>query len=332
MDLTFIRQAAQAAPIELRHHAAKEALQRCLLACLEEKGLLRDVAFIGGTALRILHGLPRYSEDLDFMWINALSEVDLKKWTGTLSKAFTGSGITVHVDKKGPEKVDALVEKRSATIYFVATTEAFRTFAREGLQISFEIDLNPPSHFEKQSMPMAVAETTVQIPSLTLPSLMAGKLHILLTRKDREKGRDWFDYAWYRERQVSPNVEQLASAIAQTARGPDAQYWMSYLRERTSKVNWDNVRSDVRTFLENRKDVEKLNEHTISAVTPWPDFEAITAELARSGSQHPLLASANPVVADIEQAAMEGIEAAIDARSAIQAVRPPPPSAAPEVG
>ena len=149
MDLDYILKAAQKASLPLRSHAAKEAFQRCLLAKLQEHGLLNDVAFIGGTALRLLHGLPRYSEDLDFIWISPDKTVGLAEWANTLKSAFKGQNITVHLGKKAAEKVDALVEKHSATIYFLATSSAMGSFARQGIQISFEIDLNPPDHFVK---------------------------------------------------------------------------------------------------------------------------------------------------------------------------------------
>lgn len=297
-------------------------MQRCLLAKLQEHGVLSDVAFIGGTALRLLYGLPRYSEDLDFIWVNPGKTIDLNEWANTLKSAFKGQNITIHLDKKAPAKVDALVEKFSATIYFLATSSAFESFARNGLQISFEIDVSPPDHFVKETKLMTIAGKSMPIPSLTFPSLMTGKLHILLTRKDREKGRDWFDYAWYRRHNVSPNVDQLRSAIAQTAHGPDAKYWMSFLRKRTASVNWENIRNDVRPFLENKEDEKSLNAHTMVGLTPWPDFEAILEELRQAKGDHLLLKERSPVIEDVEQAALEGELPAIDVCSAINEFKP----------
>jgi len=320
MDLDFIVQAAKAAPLHLRQHAAREALQRCLLAALARQGLLIDVAFIGGTALRILHQLPRYSEDLDFIWTNTQSEESLGKWSGTLKRALSRIGVAGITQPAPATQVDALVEKRSYTIHLVATSPAFDAFARNGLQISFEIDLNPPAHTERETRTMQIAGDQVTTPTLTLPSLMTGKLHILLTRKDREKGRDWFDYAWYRRNNILPNVPQLQKAIEQTARGPEARYWMSYLRQRARTVDWETIRADIRPFLENQDDVRQLNEATITSLTPYPHFESITAELHELKGQHPLLLTENPVIEDIQQAALEGDETAWETRFAIEAI------------
>src|SRR5262245_35296986 len=47
-------------------HAIKEILQDLALCALSRTDFFKNAAFMGGTALRILHGLPRFSEDLDF--------------------------------------------------------------------------------------------------------------------------------------------------------------------------------------------------------------------------------------------------------------------------
>ncbi|MFA5264011.1 MAG: nucleotidyl transferase AbiEii/AbiGii toxin family protein [Opitutaceae bacterium] len=321
MDLEYILQRAKAAPLAQRHNVAKEALQQCMLAALARQGLLADVAFVGGTALRIFHRLPRFSEDMDFVWMTPSSSDQLPKWSATLRKALAKIGLTVHLQTQGPVQVDALVQKRGYTIYVVATSHAFTSFAREGLQISLEIDLDPPAHIEKEPLTLAIANNQVTVPTLTLPSLMAGKLHILLTRKDREKGRDWYDYLWYRRNGVIPNVRQLQSAIDQTSTGPEARYWMSYLRSRMLEVNWENVQGDVSRFLENKEEARQLDARTLGQLTPYPDFETIRSELHRRKRSHPLLQSDNPVLKDIEQAAMEGDESAIETRTALDVLR-----------
>jgi predicted nucleotidyltransferase component of viral defense system len=47
--------------------AVREILQEIALYCLWRAGFFEVAAFQGGTSLRILHKLPRFSEDLDFI-------------------------------------------------------------------------------------------------------------------------------------------------------------------------------------------------------------------------------------------------------------------------
>ena len=50
---------------------AREYLQARILLALQDHGAFTDWAFVGGTALRFLYRLPRYSEDLDFSLLAA---------------------------------------------------------------------------------------------------------------------------------------------------------------------------------------------------------------------------------------------------------------------
>ncbi len=44
----------------------REYLQARVLQSLQDEGMFLEWAFLGGTALRFLYNMPRYSEDLDF--------------------------------------------------------------------------------------------------------------------------------------------------------------------------------------------------------------------------------------------------------------------------
>lgn len=55
----------------------REILQQTALLGLERQGFFEKAAFYGGTALRILYGLDRFSEDLDFTLIKPNLNFDL---------------------------------------------------------------------------------------------------------------------------------------------------------------------------------------------------------------------------------------------------------------
>jgi len=330
MDLNYMVAHAKSAPPTHRLNAAKEALQQCLLGALVQQDLLTDVAFIGGTALRILYQLPRYSEDMDFIWLGSPVAPDLMpRWSAAIRRYLTKIGVVPHLSLSPITPVDARVQKRGVTLHVLAAAPALVPFARNGLQISFEIDLDPPAHVNREARTLVVANSQVTIPSLDLPSLLAGKLHILLTRRDREKGRDWYDYLWYRRNNVLPNVAQLRSAIDQTAEGPPAEFWMSHLRARMKTVNWENIRHDVRPFLQNSDEASQLSESNLSNLTPFLEFAPIATALRREQSDHPFasLPQTDPVIVDLLQAAAEGVEDAIETRSALESISDSRPDA-----
>ena len=73
-------------PIE-EERATREIFQEVALYALWRAGFFEVAAFQGGTSLRILHGLPRFSEDLDF--ILKAPDPDFE-WNPYLEKLLTG--------------------------------------------------------------------------------------------------------------------------------------------------------------------------------------------------------------------------------------------------
>ena len=63
----------------------REYLQARILEGLVRAGAMASVAFMGGTALRFLFGLQRYSEDLDFSLEGNRENYDPQRWTEKLS-------------------------------------------------------------------------------------------------------------------------------------------------------------------------------------------------------------------------------------------------------
>jgi len=55
---------------EVKIHIVREFLQVLILKILYDKGYFKNLAFVGGTALRVLYDVRRFSEDLDFSLIN----------------------------------------------------------------------------------------------------------------------------------------------------------------------------------------------------------------------------------------------------------------------
>ena len=131
----------------------------------------------------------------------------------------------------------------------------------EVLSVKIELDTNPPAG--------AVTETSLIRRYVTLnllhhdkSSLLAGKLHALLTR-GYTKGRDLYDLVWYLADRTwpSPNVPFLNSALSQTGWGGPViteENWRNVVAERLSKVKWDRAVEGVLPFLERQADLKLL--------------------------------------------------------------------------
>lgn len=97
-------------------------------------------------------------------------------------------------------------------------------------------------------------------------SLLAGKLHAVLTRK-YTKGRDLYDLVWYLSDATwpPPNLVLLNNALQQSGWEPDvtSQTWRPLIADRLARVNWDQALADVSPFLEREQDAALVSEDVL---------------------------------------------------------------------
>lgn len=236
-----------------QENALKEIAQEIALMGLSRAGFFRVAAFQGGTCLRILYGLERFSEDLDFVLEMPNKNFNWDIYIKNMREEFNAYGYSLDVTNK------IKLDKTIKTAFLKADSEGgilvikdSRT-NRSKLQIKLEIDTNPPagSTYELKYLDFPLAYS---VQSQDLPSLFASKNHALLCR-DYIKGRDWYDFIWYVSRQIPINFSLLSHALEQA--GPwQGQHisvtpaWL--LQELINKINqidWVIAKNDVARFL-----------------------------------------------------------------------------------
>ena len=79
--------------------ALREILQEIVLLGLYDAGFFKHAAFYGGTALRILHNLPRFSEDLDFSLLESNPNFDLKPFQNAIVDTLKSFGFDITVKR-----------------------------------------------------------------------------------------------------------------------------------------------------------------------------------------------------------------------------------------
>lgn len=234
-------------------NALKEIAQEIALSSLSRAGFFKVAAFQGGTCLRILYGLNRFSEDLDFA-LNKPNESF--KWSPYLKNMKTELetyGFQFNIEDKSKNKRVKDVFLKSDSIGNLLTLNYKGGANRRQLKIKLEIDTNPPLS-AKNEQKYINFPVTVPVVCHDLPSLFAGKSHALLCR-DFVKGRDWYDFAWYAGRRTSINFDFLSNAIEQL--GPwkgrktvvDKKWYAKALSEKIKIIDWKKERKDVERFL-----------------------------------------------------------------------------------
>jgi hypothetical protein len=247
-----------------RLNVLREYLQAFALRSLHESEAALNLTFVGGTALRLLFGLPRFSEDLDFS-LAASEGYEPVAWLGKLKRDMVRAGFGTAVSWSDRKTVHAAWIRVSGLL----KEARLSPLAGQELSIKLEIDTRPPAGGIVVST-VLTRHFTFVVRHHDRSSLMAGKLHALLTRP-YPKGRDWFDLLWYRSLRPpqSPNLELLQSALDQTegAGTVDAARWQELLRARAAKIDIEGLRRDVGPFLERAEDVALLTrEHIESAL------------------------------------------------------------------
>jgi hypothetical protein len=227
----------------------REYLQARILAELQRAGAMLSLAFQGGTALRFLYGLPRYSEDLGFTLERSTHPFDFRDALRAIRAAFEQEGYAVTIKLREQSAV------KSAFVGFpgLPFELALSPHRDEALRVKIEIDTNPPAGAGLTTT-MVRRHVLLQLHHHDRASLLAGKLHAVLQRP-YVKGRDFFDLLWYLSDPgwPSPNLTLLNHALVQTGwRGPTLtdENWCAVLHERLQNVSWLGVVDDVRPFLE----------------------------------------------------------------------------------
>ncbi len=204
--------------------ALREILQEIALLGLWRSRFFEKAAFYGGAALRILYGMDRYSEDLDFSLLKPAAEFDLSRYCNALEKEIRSFGFDANVtgkSKRGQSAIQSAFLKADTLkhLLVVNTTEALTGSIPPGqvLKIKIEVDTDPPSGFGTETR-FLLLPIPFSVRAFALSDMFAGKMHAVLCRnwKNRVKGRDWYDLVWYAANHPQLHLEHLEQRMIQS--------------------------------------------------------------------------------------------------------------------
>lgn len=235
-------------------NATKEIIQEIALYGLWRADFFDVALFQGGTSLRILHGLPRFSEDLDFLLRAPDPEFRWDRYLATLVDVFAQFGIKLEASPR--DRMDKAVREavlKNDSIASQLDLEFADSRRARTIRIKLEIDTNPPAGSGEEGTFLDFPADH-EVRHQDLASNFALKIHALLCRPYL-KGRDWFDFSWYVAKDTAPNLAHLEAALVQA--GPwqgealrlDATWLQDKLTARIASIDWRHAASDVRRFL-----------------------------------------------------------------------------------
>jgi len=265
--------------------ALREILQEIVLLGLYDAGFFKHAAFYGGTALRILHHLPRFSEDLDFSLLESNPTFNLKPYEDAIIDTLKSFGfdVTIEIKEKSSNSAIASAFVKGNTIEHYLNINAPKDITNkihknQAVKIKLKVDTNPPLDFETKSL-IRLTPRPFSINAFTLPSLFAEKMHAILCRawSTRPKGRDWYDLVWYIANDISLDTKHLKARLSQSCKYLEennivipenltSESIKELLLKRIETLDVPKAKNDIQPFIKDIKEVELWSKEFFIAV------------------------------------------------------------------
>ncbi|HDR16529.1 MAG TPA: nucleotidyl transferase AbiEii/AbiGii toxin family protein [Desulfobacteraceae bacterium] len=249
--------------------ALSETIQSISLLGLSRGGFFSDAAFYGGTALRLLYHLDRFSEDLDFSLTSPNKAFSFGAVLSPLRDELQAFGFTVDIQehhKKQASPIASAFIKANTRIHLLkvnvprAVTDRIH---RDALcKVKLEVDIDPPPHAEYEA---AYIDEPVpfSLRSYSGPALFAGKMDAVLSRGwlNRVKGRDWFDFSFLVRKNIPLLLPHLEARLRQKgvykADAPlDEARCIKMIDLRIDSVDFEAAKADVLPFVPQARDLD----------------------------------------------------------------------------
>lgn len=252
-------------------NALQEIIQEISLLGLWRAKFFEHAAFYGGTALRILYGLNRFSEDLDFSLLTPQDDFFMNPYSAAIQKELLAFGLESTVESKQKVKQSAI---QSAFIKAGTKQQLLKISLNPDLlsmikmidrnqliKIKLEIDVNPPGGFMTETH-FALMPIPFSVLVYSKPDLFAGKLHACLARswQTRVKGRDWYDFVWFVAQQTPVRINHLKNRLIQSGHlKKDAVFTrlelIEQMKRKINTVDWAAAKQDIMPFIQDSSEL-----------------------------------------------------------------------------
>jgi len=259
--------------------ALREILQEVTLLGLWRAKFFEKVAFYGGTALRIVHSLDRFSEDLDFTLLSPSDPFDIARYLKIVEREIKSYGFDVSVSKRhktAQTAVQSAFVKADTTKHLLTIEAGEQIVAQipsgQIIKIRIEVDNNPPPNFETEAR-FLLQPIPFSVRIVVLPDLFAGKMHAVLCRrwKNRVKGRDWYDLVWYAANHPQLHLEHLRERMIQSGhwdrKDPLTKEKFQEVAENAiDKLDVSQARKEVEPFVRNPESLKVWSKEFFRSV------------------------------------------------------------------
>lgn len=241
-----------------KRNLLKEYLQLIVLDFLYSHPIYSSLVFYGGSCLSHCFGLPRLSEDLDF--VDLKNEIEISELAYDIENYFiknTDLNLITSSQKfriylKFPLLHELKIVKEQESNLIFLKIEAYKGF---DFCKNYKIEIIPLFKFNK----------SILIRTFDLSTLMATKIRAILYRKWEKtgkngrvlikvKGRDYFDLMWYFEKGVQPNIKCIEDI-------KNKNELKVKLSEIIKKIDPKSIQLDLESLIENQTYIKNLSKN-----------------------------------------------------------------------
>jgi len=217
-----------------------EYLQSEILAVVFNSKFGNHLSFLGGTCLRFIHKIERFSEDLDFDLIK--DKLDYNELAKFIEKKLQELGFPADTNVKTRENVITVNVKFSEVMKEMGLSD----LSDQKLKIKFEIDPVPLKNIHFESKQISAYGKSFNIISNTLETLFAQKILAIVFRP-YQKGRDFYDLVWFlSQKNIEPDYAILKEKGINIK---NRQELVRFLEEQAKNSDLKQAAKDVERFL-----------------------------------------------------------------------------------
>lgn len=229
-----------------QQYLIKEYLQLMILDFLSNSSYVRHLTFIGGTNLRLVKGIDRFSEDLDFD-CKSMSQKDFTVMTDAVLVFLERNGFQVETKDKENPKLTAY----RRNIYFPELLFELGLSGHKEKRFLIKVESQDQNYdYQPAIVNIKGCGFFFPFPVPTDPILCSMKLSALLSRS---KGRDFYDaifllsltqpdYTFLEKKHNISNIDELKEALINML----------------SKVNLEQKSKDFEHLLFNKNNTNKI--------------------------------------------------------------------------
>ena len=249
-------------------NAFREISQKIILYALAQTSFFKNVAFYGGTCLRIFHGLDRFSEDLDFQVISEDYKLDFDQYMSKCITVLESYGLKSIVYSKSNYDSGEVRRRYIKISHYDIASEYFGkiNMNKEKL-LSIKIEVStvfiPGAKYE---MKLLNSPLFSNIYCFNYESLFAGKLNALITRnwRERTKGRDYYDYMFYVSHNIKINLDYLKNKLKYSLNKDTSDYTIDDIKDllkgKFEQTDFNSLKLDIIPFVSTDYNIDNINK------------------------------------------------------------------------